>query len=261
MSTILLFDVGNTHTSLGACDGSRLLATWRITTRTDATPDEYAVLVRNLIRQQGTAIGPFEGGAIASSVPPMVPTLVELCERLLHFTPQVVGPELDTGMPIRTDDPGEVGGDRIANALAAREAYGAPVIVIDFSTATIFDAVSAAGEYLGATISPGLGVSADALFRTTAQLARVELAPPPGGSAIGRNSIASVQAGLIYGYVGMVEGLIERLKRELGGAARVVATGELVGLIASHTPAIQVVDENLTLQGLRLIYERTRTRA
>ncbi|MBI5029836.1 MAG: type III pantothenate kinase [Chloroflexi bacterium] len=256
MATILLFDIGNTHISLGAYRGDELVSTWRITTRVDGTPDEYAVMLRSLFRQKGANGIAFDGSAIASSVPPLVSTFAELCEKHLGLRPVIVGPGVKTGLNIRTDSPREVGADRIANAVAVKKLYGVPAIVIDFSPlATIFDALSDAGDYLGTAIAPGLTTSADALFMHAAQLPRVELAAPASKSPIGKNTVASVQAGLIYGYVALVEGMIARVKKELGARARVIGTGEMVNLIAVETKAIDVVDEGLTLKGLKMIYE------
>ncbi len=264
MASILLFDIGNQHINIGVCEGERQRASWRVSTRIEGTPDEYGVLLKNLLRQSAVASPPavpapeFEGGVIASSVPPMVPTFQELCQRQFGWTPLVVGPGVKTGVRIRTDNPREVGADRVANALAARRLYGTPAIVIDFSGPTVFDAIGAEGDYLGSAIAPGISISADALFRSTAQLLRVELVPPNPPSVIGKNTINSVQAGLVYGYASLVEGMIARLKQELGGNARVIATGEQLPLIAHETRAFDVVDPNLTLQGLRLIYELNR---
>lgn len=262
MVSILLFDIGNQHINIGVFEGDNLRASWRVTTRLEGTPDEYAVLLKNLLRQscQGCE---FEGGALASSVPPMAPTFVELCQRQFGWSPLVVGPGVKTGVRIRTDNPREVGADRVANALAAKKLYGVPAIVIDFSGPTVFDAINGEGDYVGSAIAPGIAISADALFRSTAQLLRVELSPPDPPSVIGKSTINSVQAGLIYGYVSLVEGMIVRLKKELGkdafaksgGPGRVIATGEQLNLIARETRAFDVLDENLTLQGLRLIYE------
>ncbi len=254
MSSILLFDIGNQHINIGVFDGDALQASWRVTTRVEGTPDEYAVLLKNLLRQKGSEFI-FEGGALASSVPPMVQTFQQLCQRQFNWSPLVVGPGVKTGVRIRTDNPREVGADRVANALAAKNLYGAPALVIDFSTPTIFDAIGAQGDYLGAAIAPGIAISADALFRSTAQLLRVELAPPQPARVIGKNSINSVRAGLIYGYVSLVEGMVARVKNELGADARVIATGEQLSLIVHHTRVFDVVDEHLTLHGLRLIYE------
>ena len=256
MSTILLFDIGNTHITLGAYRGDELVSTWRITTRVDGTADEYAALLRSLLKQKGANGTTFDGCAIASSVPPLASTFDELCQRHLHLEPIVVGPGVKTGLNIRTDSPREVGADSIANAVAAKKLYGAPAIVIDFSTtATIFDALNDAGDYIGTAIAPGVTTSADALFRVAAQLPRIELVPPASKSPIGKNTVSAVQAGLIYGYVALVEGMIARQKKELGARARVIGTGEMVKLIAAETPAIDVVDECLTLKGLKMIYE------
>lgn len=256
MATILLFDIGNTHITLGAYRGDDLVSTWRITTRVDGTADEYAVMLRSLLRQKGANGIAFDGCAIASSVPPLISTFDELCQRHLHLEPIIVGPGVKTGLNIRTDSPREVGADRISNAVAARKLYGVPAIVIDFSPlATIFDALNAAGDYIGTAIAPGVTTSAEALFAHAAQLPRVELVPPITKSPIGKNTINSLQAGLIYGYVALVEGMIVRVKRELGARARVIGTGEMVNLIARETNAMGVVDECLTLKGLKMIYE------
>ncbi len=255
MTTILLFDIGNTHISLGAYRGDDLVSTWRITTRVDGTPDEYAVMLRSLFKQKGANGIAFDGCAIASSVPPLISTFDELCQRHLHLEPIIVGPGIKTGLNIRTDSPREVGADRIANAVAVKKLYGVPAIVIDFSMPTVFDALSAEGDYVGTAIAPGVVISADALFSHSAQLPRVELTAPASKSPIGKNSISAVQAGLIYGHVALVEGMIARMKKELGARARVIGTGEMVNLSAVETKAIDVVDEELTLKGLKMIYE------
>ncbi len=256
MATILLFDIGNTRITLGAYRGDELVATWRIATRVEGTPDEYAVILRSLLRQRGANGLTFDGCAIASSVPPLVSTFVELCAQHLRLEPVVVSPATETGLVLRTDSPDEVGADRIANAVAAKTLYGAPAIVIDFSPlATIFDALSAAGEYLGAAIAPGIVTAAEALFAHAAQLPRVELVAPASRSPIGKNTVSAAQAGLVYGYVALVEGMIARVKGELGAAARVIGTGEMVRLIARETRALDVVDEELTLKGLKMIWE------
>ncbi len=257
MNAIILFDVGNQHINIGVFLEAELRASWRVTTRIEGTPDEYGLLLKNLLRQSGASFQ-FEGGVIASSVPPMVPTFQELCRRQFGWSPLVVGPGIKTGVRIRTDNPREVGADRVANALAARRLYGAPAVVIDFSGPTVFDAISPEGDYLGSAIAPGIVISADALFRSTAQLLRVEIAPPSPASVIGKNTINSVQAGIVYGYASLVEGMIARLRQELGEGAKVIATGEQVHLIAPETHALDIVDEQLTLQGLRFIYELNR---
>ncbi|MCL4396397.1 MAG: type III pantothenate kinase [Chloroflexi bacterium] len=256
MSTILLFDIGNTHITVGLSRGEEFASTWSVTTRVDGTPDEYAVLLRSLLRQKGEDGQLLDGCAIASSVPPLLATFDELCRRYLGLKPVIVGPGIKTGLNVRTDSPREVGADRIANAVAAKRLYGVPAIVLELdATATIFDALNADGDYVGTAIAPGLTIAADALFSHAAQLPRIELVPPASKSPIGKNTVNSVQAGLIYGYVGLVEGMIARVKQELGARARVVGTGEMVELIAPETKAIDVVDDCLTLKGLRMIYE------
>lgn len=253
---ILLFDISNTHITVGTFRGDELVSTWRITTRVDGTSDEYAALVRSLFRQQGGQAPAFEGCAIASSVPPVTRTFEELCELHFRLKPIVVGPGVKTGLNIRTDSPRELGADRICNAIAARKLYGSPVLIIDFSaTATVFDAVGPSGDYLGTAIAPGLTTAADALFSAAAQLPRVELAAPSSQSPIGKNTVSAVQAGLVYGYVALVEGMVLRVKKELGATAPVIGTGETVHLIAGETRTIDRVDDCLTLKGLRMIYE------
>jgi type III pantothenate kinase len=257
VSALLAFDIGNQHINLGVFEKGTLRAAWRISTRVEGTPDEYGVLLNTLLRR---ANGSFEfaGGVLASSVPPMVQTFTELCQSQFGWAPLVVGPGVKTGVKIRTDNPREVGADRVANALAARALHGAPAIVIDFSPITIFDAVNAQGEYVGSAIAPGLGISADALFRSAAQLLRVELAPPDPAGPIGKNTINAVRSGLIYGYVSMVEGMVSRFRRELGREARVIATGELISLVTAETEIVDVRDDQLTLRGLQLIYALNR---
>jgi type III pantothenate kinase len=259
MTTILLFDIGNTHISLGAYRGDELVSTWRITTRVDGTPDEYAVMLRSLFKQKNGNTISFDGCAIASSVPSLVSTFAELCEKYLQLKPIIVGPGVKTGLNIRTDSPRAVGADRIANAVAVKKLYGVPAIIIDFSPlATIFDALNDAGNYIGTAIAPGVTTSADALFMHAAQLPRVELVAPASKSPIGKNTVSAVQAGLIYGYVALVEGMIARIKRELP-KARVIGTGEMVNLIAAETKAMDAVDDCLTLKGLKIIYEMNGT--
>ena len=253
---LLAIDIGNTNVVLGVYDGERLIARWRASTKAERTADEYAVLLSSFFAQRGLSFHTMEGCIISSVVPPLTPVFVELGERYLGTTPLVVGGGIKTGVRIRYDNPQEVGADRVVNALAAKRLYGTPVIVVDFGTATTFDCVSAEGDYLGGAIAPGIGISVEALFRHTARLPRIELALPP--RAIGTNTVASMQSGVLYGYVGLVEGLVRRLKGELGGEARVIATGGLAGVIARQTPVIEAVNPDLTLEGLRLIYEMNR---
>lgn len=259
MATILVFDIGNQHINIGVFEQANLAASWRVSTRVEGTPDEYAVLLNTLLGQwqKGKTAGGYEfaGGVLASSVPPMIPTFSELCRAQFGWTPLVVSAGVKTGVKIRTDNPREVGADRVANALAAKTLHGVPAIVIDFSPITIFDAVNAQGEYVGSAIAPGLNISAEALFRSAAQLLRVELAPPDPDSPIGKNTINAVRAGLVYGYVSMIEGMVARFKEELGQGAKVIATGEQISLVVSQTRVVDVIDEQLTLRGLQLIYE------
>jgi len=250
---LLAIDISNTHIVLGVFRGQALAAHWTIATNPDRTADEYAVVINSLFAQRGLAVKDVTGSVIANVVPPLLPTFLDVCRRYLNVTPLVVGPGIKTGIRIRTDNPREVGADRIANALAAQRLYGRPAIVVDFATATTFDAISAEGDYLGAAIAPGVSIAAEALFRQAARLYRVELTPPP--RAIGKSTVESMQSGLIFGYVGLVEGMVDRLQQELGGKAHVIATGEQAHLIARLTRVIQVVDVELTLIGLRMIYE------
>lgn len=256
MSLLLTIDVGNTNTCLGLHEGERLAADWRLTTRREQTADEYGILVRNLFDARHLEPKQVEGVALASVVPPLTPVLVELSRGYLGRDPLVVEPGVDTGMPVLYEPPGDVGADRIVNGVAAFAAFGGPVIVVDFGTATTFDVVTRQGEYAGGVICPGIGISADALFQRAARLPRVDVRPP--ARVIGRSTVTSIQSGLFFGYAAMVQGIIERIRAELGEAARVVATGGLAGTLAREVPAIEAVDGALTLTGLRLIWERNR---
>jgi type III pantothenate kinase len=258
MSLLLTIDAGNTNTVLGVHEGAELRAHWRLTTRREQTADEYGILVRNLFSGSGIEPSHISGVALASVVPPLTPVLVALSREYLGSEPLVVEPGVRTGMPILYEPPGDVGADRIVNGVAAFAAYGGPAIVVDFGTATTFDVVTRKGEYLGGVICPGIGISSDALFQRAARLPRVDVRHP--GRVIGRTTVASMQAGLFFGYADMVEGLLARIKAELGEPARVVATGGLAETLASEIPSIEKVDPVLTLTGLRLIWERNRTR-
>jgi type III pantothenate kinase len=258
VSLLLTVDAGNTNTVLGVHEGAVLKAHWRLTTRREQTADEYGILVRNLFAASGIEPGQIDGVAIASVVPPLTPVLVELARTFLRQEPLVIEPGVRTGMPILYEPPGDVGADRIVNGVAAFAAYGGPVIVVDFGTATTFDVVSKKGEYVGGVICPGVGISADALFQRAARLPRVDIRNP--GRVIGRSTVGSIQSGLYFGYAEMVQGIIGRIRAELAEPARVVATGGLAESLAADIPAIEVVDPTLTLTGLRLIWERNRTR-
>jgi type III pantothenate kinase len=253
---LLCIDIGNTNIKLGLFEGDKIRAHWRIATERTRLADEYAMLLLDLFRTEQIAVNAVTGVALSSVVPPLTPEFTDLAQRYLKQTPLVVGPGVKTGMNIRTDHPAEVGADLIVNAVAARTLYGAPVIVIAFGTATAFSAVAASGDFVGVAIAPGVATSAEALFRFAAKLPQVELARPP--HAIGKNTVHSMQAGLVFGYAGLVEGIVKRMRAELGGTARVVATGGLASLIAAETDIIEHVEPNLTLLGLRQIYEMNR---
>jgi len=257
---LLVVDVGNTNTVLGVFAASEnggygpLIAHWRVSTTKTQTVDEYGVLFRNLFAMSGIEFTAVEGAVISSVVPPLDSTLREMCERYFRSRPLFIEPGVKTGMPVQYDNPAEVGADRIVNSVAAYEKFGGPCIVVDFGTATTFDIVSKNGEYLGGVITPGIGVSADALFARTARLPRVDIRKPP--HVIATNTVNSLQAGLYYGYLGLVDGILERLIAELGENVSVVATGGLAALMGGGSKYIRDVDDLLTLEGLRIIYER-----
>ena len=251
---LLVVDVGNTNTVLGVYEGEKLLHHWRVWTDREKTSDEYGILIRNLYDGSHLSSREIHAIAISSVVPPLTPTIVDLCVRYFGITPLVVGPGVRTGISIKMDNPKEVGADRIVNAVAAFNRHRKACIVVDFGTATTFDYVSETGDYMGGVIAPGANISAEALFLQASKLPRVEIAKPP--TVIGKNTVAAMQSGMFYGYVGLVEGIIDRMRKELHRDPLVIATGGLAGIIASETSKIHVIDENLTLEGLRIIYER-----
>ena len=265
---LLVIDVGNTNTVLGVYQlhatgfvkspsGPRMIAHWRVATIKTHTVDEYGVLFRNLFAIDKIEATGVRGIIISSVVPPMDSTLREVCERYFHLKPLFVEPGVKTGMPVQYDNPSEVGADRIVNGVAAVEKYGGPCVVVDFGTATTFDAISKKGEYMGGVIAPGIGISAQALFEHTARLPLVDIRQP--GKIIGTNTVTSIQAGLFFGYLGLVDGIIERLLEQLGPDTKVVATGGLAKLLGEHSKYIKTVDDLLTLDGLCIIWERNAT--
>ena len=251
---LLVIDVGNTNIVLGIFKDQELVDHWRVSTDRLRTTDEYGVLIRNLFYLNGVNSEEIDAIIISSVVPPVMPTLEWMCQRYFGLTPLVIGPGVKTGMDIKYDNPREVGADRIVNAVAAYEKFGGPVIIIDFGTATTFCAVDKKGTYLGGAICPGIGISTDALVQRTAKLPRIEVVQAE--KVICRNTVESMQAGVFYGFVGQVDGIVTRMRRELGCKAKVVATGGLAVIVAPATDAIDVVEPMLTLEGLKIIYDR-----
>jgi type III pantothenate kinase len=254
---LLAIDIGNTNIIFGVFEDKKLRATWRIATGIHRMPDEYAVILLSLLSQQKLGASDVTKVAMCSVVPPLTAIFEELSQRYFHTSPLVVRAGVKTGVRIRLDNPAEAGADRIVDAAAAHHLYGGPLIIVDLGTATTFDTVSREGDYLGGAIAPGLGIAAETLFTNTAMLPRVELTRPE--HAIGTNTITAMQSGLIFGYIGLIEGIIARIQQELGEKARVVATGGYAKLIAKETPFIDVVNPDLTLEGLRLVYMMNRT--
>ncbi|OXS54652.1 pantothenate kinase [Cohnella sp. CIP 111063] len=253
---ILVVDVGNTNIVLGLYKGRTLTHHWRLGTNRSATVDEYGVLIHNLFQIAGVKAEQIEGVILSCVVPPIMNTLERLFEAYVGKQALVVGPGIKTGLNIRYENPREVGADRIVNAVAGIEQYGTPLVVVDFGTATTFDYIDGTGAYLGGAIVPGIGISAEALYQRAAKLPRIELSKPK--TVIGRNTVAAMQSGIIYGYAGQVDGIVKRIRQEFGVQPRVIATGGLAELIAGESETIETVDPLLTLEGLRIVYERNR---
>lgn len=251
---LLVIDIGNTNIVLGLFDGQDLKQDWRLHTSRNRTSDEYGIFIRSLLEHADIDPNQITAVIISSVVPPLTGDIENMCRRYFEQEPLVVGPGLKTGMPIMYENPREVGADRIVNAVAAYEQYKTAGVVVDFGTATTFDAIGAKGEYLGGAIAPGIGIGAEALFQRASKLPRVSVERPP--RVIGRNTVHSIQSGLFFGYVGLVDEMVRRMQEELEGPSFVIATGGLAPMIASESKTIQAVDNGLTLTGLRMLYER-----
>ena len=251
---LLVFDIGNSNIVLGTYEGKKLLRHWRISTDRSKTGDECGMLINNLFRYQGIRMTDIDAIIISSVVPPLVVPMVKMCERYFHIHPLVVGPGIKTGVRLKYENPREIGADRIVNVVGAYEQYGGPLIVIDIGTATTFDVVADNGDFLGGVIAPGLGSSADALFQRAAKLPRIELVTPK--NVICRNTITGMQAGIIFGYVGQIDEIVRRIKKEIGTEMKVVATGGYARMISRESQTIDKIDHFLTLTGLRVLYER-----
>jgi len=253
---LLVIDVGNSNIVLGVYDGELLVRSWRLSTDKSRTSDEYAVLLHSLFDQAGLGFSAVKASIISSVVPPLTGVMEAISHDFFNLTSYIVGPGIKTGMPIHYDNPREVGADRIVNAVAGYEKHKCPLVIVDFGTATTFDYVNGRGEYCGGAIAPGLAISVEALFQRASKLPRIDIIKPP--HVIAKNTVNSMQAGIFFGYVGLVDGIVEQIRAESTEEFRVIATGGLATLIASESKTIDEIDENLTLEGLRILYERNR---
>lgn len=250
---LLTIDIGNTNLTLGLYNCEKLDIHWRLATDHERMPDEYGMQILGMLEHSGCPTSQLSGIILASVVPPLTTRISQACKSYLNLSPMVVDHNTKTGIEILYDDPAAVGADRIVDAVAVKELYGGPACIVDFGTATTFDAVSKEGKYLGGAIAPGIGISADALFSRTAKLPRVDFQTPP--SAIGRNTVHAIQSGLMFGYTSLVEGMVNRFRMELGEEMKVIATGGLAEIVAKETDSIQIIAPWLTLDGLRMIWE------
>jgi type III pantothenate kinase len=251
---IFVFDVGNTNTVLGVYDGDELKYQWRVETNRNRTEDEFGMVVKSLFDASGLSFSSIDGIIISSVVPPIMFALERMCKKYFKLTPLVVGPGMKTGLNIKYENPREVGADRIVNAVAAIHEYGSPLIIVDFGTATTYCYINEQRQYMGGAIAPGIGISTEALYSKAAKLPRIEITRPEG--VIGKNTVSAMQAGIVYGYVGQVEGVVKRMIDQSEQRPKVIATGGLSSLIAEESTIIDIVDPYLTLKGLQLIYKR-----
>ncbi|MCA1322088.1 type III pantothenate kinase [Bacillus tianshenii] len=251
---IFVLDVGNTNTVIGVYEGEELKHHWRVETSRNKTEDEFGMIIKSLLEHVGLSFKDFEGIIISSVVPPIMFSLERMCQKYFHLKPLVVGPGIKTGLNIKYENPREVGADRIVNAVAGIHLYGSPLIIVDFGTATTYCYINEDKQYMGGAIAPGISISTEALYSRASKLPRIEIARPEG--VIGKNTVSAMQAGILFGYVGQVEGIVERMKRQSPIPPKVIATGGLASLIGNESDVIDIVDPFLTLKGLHLIYTK-----